>query len=88
MTQNLRPIICTNIGGNPETVNNEREALLVPSKDSMAIKKAMKRLIESEELRTYLGNSAKLRFLNTFTEEKTKRSLVSCFKSILRDSRK
>lgn len=81
-------IVCTNIGGNPETVNNEREALLVPSKDSMAIKKAMKRLIESEELRTYLGNNAKLRFLNTFTEEKTKRSLVICFKSILGDSRK
>lgn len=74
-----KAIICTNIGGNPETVRNEKEALLVPSKDSSSLKSALIRLLESEDLRNKLGENAKKRFMENFTEENTKKELIKTF---------
>lgn len=75
-------IICTNVGGNPETVINEKEALVIPPKNTLAISTSLLRLIESQDLRVKLGCAAKKKFLKDFTEESTKKNLVNCFKSI------
>lgn len=74
-----KAIICTDIGGNPETVTNEKEALLVPSRDSKSLEKALLRLINSTELQRELGNNARKRFLKDFTEEETKNKLIKAF---------
>lgn len=74
-----KAIICTDVGGNPETVTNEKEALLVPSKDSKSLEKAVLKLLNSTELQRKLGNNAKKRFLKDFTEEETKNKLIKVF---------
>lgn len=62
-----KAIIATNIGGNPESLRSERDALLVPSKDAVALSKALARLLQSSELRERLSSSAYARFNAKFT---------------------
>lgn len=76
-------IICTNVGGNPETVTNNIEAITINPKSSIEISTSLIKLIESEKLRKELGYAAKKRFLNSFTENCTKINLIKCFKSVI-----
>lgn len=62
-----KAIIATDVGGNPESVRNEQDAILVPSKDPEALFLALKRLLVSPELRDSLGSSAYQRFQSMFT---------------------
>lgn len=77
-----KAIICTNVGGNPETVTHEKEALIVPSKDAQSIENALYRLINSQELRDTIGTNAHKRFISFFTEEQTLKSLIEVFKNL------
>lgn len=77
-----KAIICTNVGGNPETVTHEKEALIVPSKDSQSIENELYRLINSQELRETLGINAYKRFISSFTEEQTLKTLIKVFKNL------
>ena len=54
-----RPIIATNIGGNPEAVIHGFNGLLVPPKDVEETSKAILTLIENEELRNSMGKNGK-----------------------------
>ena len=63
-----KPIVCTNVGGNPETVSNENEALIVPACNPNALANALINLIQSEELRKYLGENARRKFYSCFTD--------------------
>lgn len=76
-----KAIICTEIGGNKESVTHEKEALLIPCKNSEALELALDKLLHSKELRDFLGNNAKMRFIDNFTEEQTKKTLIEIFKS-------
>ncbi len=80
-----KAIICTNVGGNPETVTHEKEALIVPSKDAQSIENALYRLINSQELRDTLGANAHKRFISSFTEEQTLKNLIKVFKDLKKD---
>ena len=75
-----KAIVCTSVGGNPETVTNGKEAIFVPARDSGALAKAIVELIESEHLRNELGKNAAKRFLNCFTEDVMKRELCRVLK--------
>lgn len=75
-----KAIICTSVGGNPETVTDGIEALVVPPKDSLAIADALVRLIGSEHLRQKFGNNAQAKFANCFTEAVMKTQLCEVLK--------
>lgn len=75
-----KAIVCTSVGGNPETVVEGKEALTVPSKNSQALADALVKLIESETLRKELGNNAHERFVNCFTEDVMKMRLCEVLK--------
>lgn len=62
-----KAIVATNIGGNPESLRDEQDALLVPSKSHDALSNALIRLLGSPELRKQLGQSAYNRFMENFT---------------------
>ena len=64
-----KAIVCTSIGGNPETVEDGKEALVVPARNSEAIADALVKLIDSESLRKKMGHDARERFLRNFTED-------------------
>lgn len=62
-----KAIIATNIGGNPESLRNEKDALLVPSMDTEALAEAITRLLTNAELRNYLSKNAHEQFEKRFT---------------------
>lgn len=75
-----KAIVCTNVGGNPETVVKDKEALTVPSKNAQALADALVKVIESEALRIEMGRNAHGRFVNSFTEDVMKREICRVLK--------
>jgi glycosyltransferase involved in cell wall biosynthesis len=71
-----KAIVATNVGGNPESVRDGQEALLVPPADAKALANALVRLAGDANLRHRLGNAARKRFEAEFTEETMKRHLA------------
>ncbi len=61
-------IVCTNVGGNSETIRNGVDGLVIPSKNTAALKDSIIKLIEDPGLREKLGKSARTRFKEYFTE--------------------
>jgi L-malate glycosyltransferase len=56
-----RPIVASRVGGIPQVLEDEVDALLVPAGDPDALAHAMKRLAKDPELRRRLGQHAKQR---------------------------
>ena len=54
-----KPIVATEVDGILEMVTNEKEGLLVPSKDSKALAEAIERLYKDKALQTLLAKNAK-----------------------------
>lgn len=54
-----RPIVATQVGGNPELIQQERNGLLVPSEDAQALASAMERLIERPDFAEQLARQAR-----------------------------
>lgn len=52
------PMIATNVGGNPEIIQDGCEGVLVPPKDSEALREAMEKLTIDEQLRIDMGKKA------------------------------
>ncbi len=69
MRANL-PIICTPVGDNLDTIKPNVDGLVVPEKNSDALAQAILTLTQNPNLRKTLGNSAKRKFENYFTEDK------------------
>lgn len=65
-----KPVIATNIDGVADILVNEKNALLVPVKDSNALADAMMRMAKDAGLRTRLSASIKATVSNNFTAEK------------------
>jgi glycosyltransferase involved in cell wall biosynthesis len=54
-----KPIIATDVGGNPELITGEVNGLLIPSRDTSALQAAIMRLLVDAPLRTRLAEAAK-----------------------------
>ncbi|HEY4087223.1 MAG TPA: glycosyltransferase [Bryobacteraceae bacterium] len=61
------PIVATAVGGVPETVEHESSALLVPSREPEKLAEAMRRLLDSPELRARLAANAFARVKEHFS---------------------
>lgn len=71
-----RAIVTTNVGGNGESIANGKEGVLVPAKDADSLANALLLLIENHPFRESLGQNARFRFVNEFTEETTKHNII------------
>lgn len=71
-----RPIVTTDVGGNPESVRNGKEALLVQPKDTKGLAKALSLIVNDAHLRESLGKNARLRYEKEFTENVMENKLV------------
>ncbi|HEV8305291.1 MAG TPA: glycosyltransferase family 4 protein [Gemmatimonadales bacterium] len=60
-------IVASGVGGVPEVVTSEREALLVPPEDPRALATALARLLKDPALRRHLGDAARQRATRAFT---------------------
>ena len=69
------PIVATNVGGIPEQVQHDREALLVDPDDDAALAAAVERLLEHRLLRMRLVRSARRRVRREFSVSRMIESL-------------
>lgn len=74
------PIIATSVGGVPNIIKDSENGLLVPSANPEAMAEAILRLINDEELRIKLINSA-LETVKEYTLEKQRDRIISILQS-------
>ncbi|MFZ2126028.1 MAG: glycosyltransferase [Candidatus Microsaccharimonas sp.] len=63
-------IIATNVGGNPEIIDDEKTGLLVKAKDSDDLYEAMLKLYKDKALQKKLGEAARKKYLSAFDYKK------------------
>jgi glycosyltransferase involved in cell wall biosynthesis len=78
-----RPVIATEVGGNPELIANGRNGFLVPSDDAAALAERMRQLIECPDDIRKLGDAAREDAVNTFSAERMIRSTEELYGEIL-----
>jgi glycosyltransferase involved in cell wall biosynthesis len=76
------PIVATAVGGVPEVVRHEREALLVAPRDRVALEQALARVIDDRELGRRLG-AAGLRRAEAYSREAFARRVAELYDEVL-----
>jgi len=66
-----KAIIATNIDGNPEVVEDQKNGLLIPAKDSDALARAIEKLLSNPKLVEKFSHQSRLKYLQEFDYEKT-----------------
>jgi len=64
------PVVATNVGGNPEVVEQGETGFLVPPRDAAALARAICLLIENRELALRFGQAGRQRVAQHFSLEK------------------
>ncbi len=78
-----RPVIATNVGGNPELIVDRKTGLLVPKKDPKKMASAIIRLLKDKKLRDNMGKAGKRRAERYFSIEKQAESYKSLYKMLI-----
>lgn len=73
------PVIATNVGGNPEVVQDGVNGFLIEAGDSAALERALQQLLSDESLRRRIGSAARER-AKEFSIEKTLEATASLIK--------
>jgi len=82
------PIIATLVGGNSESIINEREGLIIPPGDSGSLAAALIRLLMDNTLCNRLGRDARERYLRDFTQDVMFKKTAAWFMTCLALSRR
>lgn len=83
-----KPIITTELGtGTSYVCQNNISGLVVPPKNILALRKAIKKIIANKELAKRFGQAGKKRFEKYFTVNKMGESFVKLYKKILDNKR-
>ena len=73
------PVIATDVGGNPEIIQNARTGLLVPPEDPEAIAEAVMRLLRNTDLAASIRKEARKRVEAEYSTEKNLRRMRSLY---------
>ena len=63
------PVVCTNVYGIPELVENGKEGILVPPADEQSLANAIQTLIDRPDLRRIMGANGRRKVENDFNIE-------------------
>lgn len=77
------PVIGARIGGIPDLIRDNDSGLLVPPNDATALAAALALLIDDEQLRQRLGDSAGRRVRRHFSPEQAVAQTVVCYHTLL-----
>jgi len=81
------PIVATEVPGNIELIEHNKNGVLVPPKDSSALFRAIMDLLDEPDKRKNLGKNARVTIENKFTWDAVSNRILSYYESILkRDS--
>ncbi|RLF96515.1 hypothetical protein DRN58_09650, partial [Thermococci archaeon] len=78
-----KPVIATNVGGNPEVVEDGETGLLVPPKDPQKIAEAVVSLLNDEDRRIRMGKAGLRRVKERFSISKTVREYEKVYHEVL-----
>jgi L-malate glycosyltransferase len=78
-----RPVVATDVGGNPELVEDGRTGLLVPSRNPVALAQAIEKLLADPELRERMGRAARRRVAERFSLERSIETFETLYASLL-----
>lgn len=76
-------VICTNVGGLPEIIDDNKTGYLVNLKDTQTFSEKIKTLIENKDLRTKFGNNLYKKVSTNFTQEKMVRQTLEIYNKLL-----
>ncbi len=77
------PIVATNIRGCRQVVEDGVNGFLVPPQDSTALKNAITKLVEDDQLREKMGHSGFLKARREFDEKTVCRIVIDTYKKLL-----
>ncbi len=77
------PVVACTAGALPEVVGDDGAGILVPPRDAPALARAIKRLLDSPELRASLGRAARRRVLELFTWKNAARQMVEVYREVI-----
>lgn len=77
------PPVVTNSGGSPELVRDGESGFVVPIKDSAALAEAFTKLFRDPALRKRLGDAARERIAQDFTNEETVRQTMALYEELV-----
>lgn len=77
------PIVSTRVGGIPELVKHEEEAILVPSRDSSVLYAAIKTVLQDESLASRITENAYQKVTGTFTPDNEKALWLEFYREVL-----
>lgn len=78
-----RAIVTTPVGGIPDVVSDDAEAILVPTNDAAALSQGVLRAIADDELRGRLGRAAKTRLEEAFNREEIFDRIAAIYDELL-----
>jgi glycosyltransferase involved in cell wall biosynthesis len=80
-----KPVVATDVGGNPELVVDGQTGLLVPARDPEALAVAIGRVLGDRALAARLGDSARRRVLGEFGVDRMVARYVGLYDTMLAD---
>lgn len=83
-----KPVVATNVGGNPEAVVDGLTGYLVPNNDLMAMRDRLVELIDNRDLRIRMGILGKQRISERFSMPVMISNYVTVIRDALRENRK
>lgn len=79
------PLIASNVGGVPEIINNGDNGYLVPPSDANALAEKITMLVEDKYLRTKMGQRAKDKLKDKFSEDSIVLQIDAIYCNLLND---
>lgn len=77
------PVVATNVGGNPELIEDGRTGLLVPVGDAEALARAIGRLLDDEHLAAELGAAARLSIESGYSIERMVSATADLYRRVV-----
>jgi len=81
------PVVSSNGGALPEVVGHDGDGIIVPAKDSKALARSVKRLLDSPHLRKSMGERGHRRVMEMFTWRKMTEGTVEVYKEAIERKR-
>jgi L-malate glycosyltransferase len=81
------PVIASDVGGLRDVVVPERTGIIVPPANTDAIASAIKRLVESAELRAHMGAAARARVVENYSMEQMAAQTLALYRECVRKTR-
>ena len=80
---NMLPVIATNVGGIPELIEDGKDGILVPPENPKALARAISNLLENEELREKLSQTAYKKVREKYSIDTYSVHMLDFYKSLV-----